>query len=56
VFVDWEIESNATQEFIGPVKKNGVPHSLALRIAVEDIAQVGRQIDALTQSAVDKSD
>src|ERR1051325_2027827 len=52
-----EIEGESTEHFIRTVKQDHIiAHWLALRIAVENVANVGSQIHAMTESGTDQAD
>ena len=52
VLVNRKIKADAGNEFVRTIKV----HSIAiLRIAVENVAQVGREVHVLTQPSIDKS-
>ena len=55
MLIDREVEADTCKQLIGPIQQ----HELAtgtLRIAVQDVAAVGRNVDVLAQSAINEQD
>ena len=53
VLVNRKIKADAGNELVRPIQQNCIT---ALWIAVEDVAEVGRHVNILTQPSIDKSD
>ena len=56
MLVDWEVETNARQKLVRTVEQYRPAHGLTLRVAVQNVADVGRHVDVLAQPAIHKSD
>src|SRR5512141_2514586 len=55
MLVDWEVKPNACDELIRPIKQDKIPTS-ALRVTVQDISTVRRNIDVSAEAAIYNSD